>query len=173
MTLDPVIVSIARLAIAWLFIASAVHKLRSLRDFRSVLVSYRLLPDSFVASAAIVVPLVELAIGGAALAQYPLAYVAAGIALLGYAAAMTINLARGRRLLDCGCGGVAQPLSIALVVRNLVLAGVAWLSLSPVAARPLGWIDALTILLGAAVAGVVYAAANELMAARARLEEWV
>jgi uncharacterized membrane protein YphA (DoxX/SURF4 family) len=173
MTLDPVIVSIARLCIAWLFIVSAAHKLRSLREFRGVLSTYRLLPESLVAAVAVVVPLVELVIGGAALAQYRLAYVAAGIVLLGYATAMAINLARGRRLLDCGCGGVAQPLSMVLVARNVVLVAVAWLAFAPVLARPLGWIDALTILLGTAVAGTVYAAANELMAARARLEEWV
>jgi uncharacterized membrane protein YphA (DoxX/SURF4 family) len=173
MTLDPVIVSIARLCIAWLFVASSVHKLRSLREFRGVLVSYRLLPERLVAPVATVVPLVELAIGVGALAQYRPAYLAAGLVLFGYATAMAINLSRGRRLLDCGCGGVAQPLSITLVARNLLLVGVAWLSFASVVARPLGWIDALTILLGAAVAGTVYAAANELMAARARLEEWV
>ncbi len=33
-----------------------------------------------------------------------------------------LNLLRGRRFIDCGCGGAAQPLSIGLVLRNVVLA---------------------------------------------------
>ena len=42
--------------------------------------------------------------------------------LLAYAAVMAINLVRGRRFIDCGCGGAAQPLSLGLVLRNVVLA---------------------------------------------------
>jgi len=173
MTLDPVIVSIARLAIAWLFLASAVHKLRGLREFRGVLAAYRMLPDWAIAPAAIVIALLELAIGAAALAQYAPAYAAAGAVLIGYAALMAVNLARGHRLIDCGCGGVAQPLSGALVLRNLVVAGAAWLALLPLQPRPLGWIDAVSVLLGTGIFGALYAASNELLAARARLEEWV
>jgi uncharacterized membrane protein YphA (DoxX/SURF4 family) len=173
MTLDPVIAAIARLTIAWLFLASAVHKLRELREFRGVLIAYRILPEWLVAPAALAIVLFELAIGAAALAQYAPAYAAAGAVLIGYAALMAVNLARGHRLIDCGCGGSAQPLSGALVLRNLVVAGVAGLALVPVLPRPLGWIDAVSILFGAAAFGVLYAATNELLAARARLEEWV
>jgi hypothetical protein len=35
---------------------------------------------------------------------------------------MAFNLAQGRRLLDCGCGGAPLALSWSLVVRNAVLA---------------------------------------------------
>ena len=53
---------------------------------------------------------------------------AAGIAalLLGlYAAGIVVNLRRGRRHIDCGCGvgSRAQPISAGLVVRNTVLIG--------------------------------------------------
>jgi hypothetical protein len=173
MMVDPVIASIVRLCIAWLFLASAVHKLRAPREFRGVLAAYRMLPERLVMPVSIAIVLLELAIGGAALAQFSLAYAAAAAVLIGYAALMAINLARGHRLIDCGCGGVAQPLSGALVLRNLVVAAAAWLALLPASSRPLGWIDAVSILFGATVFGALYAAGNELLAARARLEEWV
>ena len=37
---------------------------------------------------------------------------------------MAINIQRGRTTIECGCGGAAQPLSWALVVRNGLLASI-------------------------------------------------
>ena len=78
-----------------------------------------------------------------------------GLALVGvspllvYAAAVGMNLARGRRDIDCGCAGFGRRQSLHewLLARNLlyvVIAGGA--ALVPVA-RPLTWFDALTALL--------------------------
>ncbi len=173
MTIDPVIVAIVRVGLGWLFIASAAHKFADAAEFRSVLAMYRVLPDRLVAIAARVIAVVEAGIGLGALLQQAWAYVAAVAVLLGYAAAMGVNLARGRRFIDCGCGGTAQPLSVGLVVRNLALAVGAIAAMAPVLERSLGWIDLVTITAGVLVVGAVYGAVNQLLAARARLEEWV
>lgn len=45
--------------------------------------------------------------------------------LAGYAGAMAFALGRGRRRIDCGCGGAPQVVSAATVARNLVLAALA------------------------------------------------
>jgi hypothetical protein len=66
---------------------------------------------------------------------------AAGVLLLAYAAAMGINLWRGRREIDRGCGGSGQGISWALVARNVLLAGLAALAPAPIVARPLGALD--------------------------------
>src|SRR5690554_6059821 len=42
-----------------------------------------------------------------------------------YGAAMAVSLFRGRAEIDRGCGGAAHPVSWLLVLRNLVLAGLA------------------------------------------------
>ena len=74
---------------------------------------------------------------------------AAVVGGLVYAAAVGMNLARGRRDIDCGCAGFGRRQSLHewLLARNLlyvVIAGGA--ALVPVA-RPLTWFDALTALL--------------------------
>ena len=173
MTVDPVIVGIVRFALGWLFLAAGALKLKDMTEFRSVLATYRVLPDRVVGAGAWCVVIVEMATGIGALWQYQAAYAGAVAVLLGYAGAMTINLARGRRFIDCGCGGAAQPLSIGLVLRNVALAGAAMTALVPATQRPLGWLDVVSMATGVLVLAMLYAAINELLAARARLEEWV
>jgi len=173
MTIDPVIATIVQYAYAWLFLAAALHKLADIADFRSVLATYRVLPEASVAAAAWLVVAVEIAIGVGLLLQQRAAYAGGAAVLVGYAAVIGLNLVRGRRFIDCGCGGATQPLSTGLVVRNAMLALVVTIGLVPVASRAIGWIDIVSIVAGVVVAGALYAAANQLLAARARLEEWV
>jgi hypothetical protein len=173
MTIDPVIATIVQYALAWLFLAAAAHKVRDIADFRSVVATYRVLPDAVVGVTAWIVVGVEVAIGIGALLQQRSAFVGAIVVLLGYAALIGINLWRGRRFIDCGCGAAAQPLSLGLVVRNVVLAVAALCALVPTALRAVGWVDIVSMVAGVLVAGTLYAAANQLLAARARLEEWV
>ncbi len=173
MNVDPVIATIIRFALGWLFLAASAHKLRDMVDFRSVLATYRVLPDGLVALAAWLVVAIEACIGLGMLWQFSAAYVGGAAMLLAYAAVMTINLVRGRRFIDCGCGGATQPLSVGLVVRNVVLAAAALIALVPAPARPLGWLDIVSMVAGVLVLGTLYAATNQLLAARARLEEWV
>ena len=173
MTFDPVIVLVVRLGLALLLLGAAFQKLRDIGDFRVVLATYRVLPDRFVGVAAWIVVAFEVVVGIGALLQIRPAYVGAIVLLLGYAGAMALNLWRGRRLIDCGCGGGVQPLTIGLVVRNVVLAVGASVALSPAFVRPLGWLDFVSVTGGTAMLVLLYAATNQLLAARARLEEWV
>ncbi len=173
MSIDPVIPLIASLGLGWLFFAAASHKLHDMGDFRVVLATYRVLPDALIGFAAWVVVGVEVAVGIGVLLQRVEALVAAIALLLGYAAAMGLNIARGRRDIDCGCGGTAQPLSLGLVARNAILALGTAIALLPSSERALHWLDFVSVIAATAVLGLLYAATNQLLAARARLEEWV
>jgi uncharacterized membrane protein YphA (DoxX/SURF4 family) len=173
MTLDPALLLVVRFALGALFVSSALHKLRDVVTFERTLGAYRLVPQRLVRPLARAVPALEAAIGLGALLQYAPAYGLAMAVLGGYAAAMAINLLRGRRTIDCGCGGDRQPISWALVVRNGVLVATAALALQPAASRALGWVDAVTVVCGVLVCALLYGAFNQVLAARARLEEWV
>lgn len=173
MSVDPVIVMIARFGVAWLFLAAALHKVRDSGDFRAVLAIYDVVPDRVVGAVAKLIIAVECVIAAGALAQYRPAYAGAAFVLFCYAGAIGVNLLRGRRFIDCGCGGAAQPLSAGLVVRNIVLSVGAFIALLPTLPRPLGWLDVLSVVAGGAVLGALYAATNQLLAARAQFEEWV
>lgn len=102
-----------------------------------IVANYRLLPDPLVVPVARALPFVEIALavallgGGQRLAVLPAAL------LMGiFAAAMAINILRGRNHIDCGCGRsqLRQPLSWLLVGRNLALAAIALPRLLPTAA---------------------------------------
>ena len=173
MTLDPVIVLVARFAIGWLFVAGGVVKLRDMREFERSLAGYRLVPASLERIAAWTVVALELAIGIGAFAQARLGLLGALALLAAYAAAIAVNLVRGRRFIDCGCGGAAQPLSGGLVARNAVLIAIVLLALAEPGVRALSWLDGLSVIAGVLVCGTLYGAINQLLAARARLEEWV
>lgn len=129
---DPVVILAARGAFALLFASAAWHKLRDRAAFAAVLAAYRVLPAGVVAVAGVGVAMVELATAAAWLAPGTTVYAArATVALLAaYAVAIGVNLARGRRSIDCGCGigGAAQPIGEGLVARNLLLGLAAWLT---------------------------------------------
>jgi methylamine utilization protein MauE len=173
MMLDPVIVLIARFALGALFVAGAVDKLKDVGAFERALAGYRLVPETFERAAAWAIAAVEVPIGIGAFAQQPAALLAAVALLAVYAAAIGVNLVRGRRFIDCGCGGAAQPLSGGLVVRNVALIAVGMIALAAPSARSLSWVDAVTVIAGVFLCAAIYGAANQLLAARARLEEWI
>lgn len=116
---------VIRLALAMLFAAAALAKLRQSRDFHATVLAYQLLPPRQAMGIAVILPWTEAAIALGLIAGFSVAaYAAAGL-LLVYALAMAVNLGRGRRNIDCGCGAAPQALSIWLVVRNILLAGAA------------------------------------------------
>lgn len=171
MSIDVAIVICARTATALLFAAALAHKLWNFGEFTQTLAQYLrglrvagAAPVSLIAVAVLalegVVVVACLAPGGRMLA--------AGLAcatLLGYAAAMEINIRRGNTLLDCGCswGSARQPVSHALVVRNLLLAVGALAMALPQAARELGFFDLASIGVATLALACLYTAANQLL----------
>ncbi|CAB5692019.1 Methylamine utilisation protein MauE [Delftia tsuruhatensis] len=122
--------SLAQLSLVLLlgavFALAAAGKLAAWHELPGVVGNFRVLPQRLVRPVALLLPVAETAI--AAGLQVPAARGAAawGAAalLLVFAAALAINLRRGRREIDCGCfrSDLRQPVSAALVLRNLLLA---------------------------------------------------
>ena len=92
----------------------------------------------------------------------------AGLLVL-YAVAMAINLWRGKRNIDCGCGGDGQSLSWALVLRNAVLAGLALGVSGPAGERDFEWLDGVTLVGGVLAFYVLYLLVDELLRQSTRL----
>jgi hypothetical protein len=169
MTLDPAIFWVARIGLAGVFALALGHKLRDPVRFRATLADYQIVPAALVAPSAAGVAAAEFATL-CALALPPLdpAGPLAAIALLGaYSLAIALNLARGRRDIDCGCLGPGrrQPLSAWLLARNGALAAAAAALVTPHALRALLWLDALTIAGGVIALTLLWNAANRLAAA--------
>lgn len=176
-TLDPAIQLALRGAAACLFGSAAAHKLRDPAGFRAALDAYGLLPESAVAPSvfALIATEAAIAIGCVLPASGATACLLGALLLALYSVAIGINLVRGRRAIDCGCGGPggARPLRADLLARNAgvaVLLCAAALESDP---RTLVWLDAATIggaiaMLALLYAGIDVAAAN---AARLQMED--
>jgi len=166
MAVDPVLSLVGRGALSLLFGWAAVHKLRDVQGFRAALAGYELMPPVWTVPMGALVIGAELGIAaGLWLPRVAGAAALAGAVLLAlYGGAMAVNLRRGRRDIDCGCGGPAgrQPISAWLVGRNAGLASVAVFSALPVAARPLVWVDFITVAAAVATTALLYAAADQL-----------
>ena len=168
MHIDPIFIIASALAIAALLASAATHKLRAPARFAKQLADYQLLPDALVRFGARVMPLLELAIAFALLVPVSRSWAAlsaAGLIAL-YAAAIGINLWRGRGDIDCGCAGPdqAQPLRPILLLRNSVLIALALLASVAPLARDLNLFDGFVTIAASAVALLVYAAADGLLA---------
>jgi hypothetical protein len=167
MILDPALALTLALLLAAIFAAAAIAKLRGVEVFAGMLANYRLLPDALVQPLAYLLPIVEL---GTALhlllpATRPAAAVVAVLLLLLFAAAMAVNLARGRRDIDCGCfvGRLRQRLSWPLVARNLLLAaGAVLLAAAETGGRALGVLDGVTVAAALGSLLLLYAAGDRL-----------
>ena len=165
---DPIFIIASAIAIAVLLASAATHKVRAPARFARQLADYQLLPASLVRPIARLVPLLELAIAFALLVPVSRGWAALSAAslLALYAAAIGINLWRGRRDIDCGCAGPdqAQPLRPVLLLRNSVLVVLALLaSVAPIA-RDMTVFDGFVTVAAAAVALLIYAAADGLLA---------
>lgn len=171
--LDPVVGAVLRAALAWLLLSSALHKARDAAGFRAALAGYGLLPQRAVAAAAAALAAAEAGLGAALLVPGSGPAPAAGAAALFalYAGAMLAALAAGRRGIACGCAGPAAELRLgpALAARNGLLVAVAFAAALPTAARPLVWLDAVTLAGGVAALASLYAAAELSLAQAARL----
>ena len=177
--IDPLLVRAISLACALLLLLSAWHKVAARDRFSAALGDYRLLPAALLQPATVLIPAFEAVLGVAWLAGYePGAVAMLTAALLAlYAAAIAINLWRGRVHISCGCGfggapGTEQQLSWWLVVRNVLLGAVAVLATLPAARRELGLYDWLTVVLALAACGTLYAGASQLLRNGTAINSW-
>jgi len=163
--IDPVFAWVARLALAGVFAAAALHKWRDLSAFSAALGAHRLVPDAVVPALARAFAACETAVAAGLVwtASAALAAGAAAALLALYSGAIAINLARGRREIDCGCSARPQPLSRGLLVRNALLAAAALPAGFPATARELVWVDALSAAAGAGALAFVWLAAQSLV----------
>lgn len=156
---------VARLTIAVIFALAAFHAMRGWAVFGGIVEQYRIAPRWLARIAARFLPPLELAAAALLLPRTSSAGAVLGLCLMAlFTVAITVNLARGRVSIDCGCGGASgQQLSSGLVLRNLVVTVglvVAWL------APPSGVVDGVTTIavIGASLALIaLYFAANQLM----------
>jgi hypothetical protein len=139
--LDPLPHLTIALSLAALFAASTLHKLLALEEWPGVVRNFRLVPDVIAIPIAAAVLCAEALVAGALLwsPTRQAGGCAAAALLVTYAAAIWINLRRGRTRIDCGCFGSRrrQGISAWMVVRNLLLALVVLTLLLPTSHRPL------------------------------------
>src|SRR5215212_5915970 len=137
---DPAVSHLLALCGALLFGAAAFAKVRSFAMFCANLGEYRILPARVTAVAAVAISCLEFAVAVGLLwsGTRSLAAALGAVLLIAYAAAIAVNLIRGRRDLDCGCG--YEPTAIAgwMVIRNVVLAALFTLLQMPLSSRELG-----------------------------------
>ena len=169
--MDPALEHVLRGGLGLLLATGAAQKLRDLPRFRAAVEGYALLPVRAAAAAAPGFALAEAGLAAAlwlpaALGVRALALAAAAALFAVYGAAIGVNLARGRRAIDCGCGGPAarMPLSGWLVARNALLAAAALACAGGAAPRALAAADAITIAGGVAAAVLLWTASHGLLA---------
>lgn len=155
---------------AVLFARAALHKAWDFTEFTGFVQDYRLVPDGAVplvgalllaAEAAVVLALMAPGLRSPAL-------IAAAALLAGYGLAMGINIARGRRHVECGCGGAVQVLGPALLLRNGVLAGLMLLG-AALPGQPLSVAETLAALAAGLIVFAGYVMADQLLSNAAYL----
>jgi hypothetical protein len=167
MMLDPAIGLLLAAAIALLFASASAHKLRDLKRFEEIFSAYGLLTGVARLRLSWSVPVLELAVAGGLLFDESRPCAASvGIALLlTYAAAIAVNLKRGRRDLACGCGGPDErrPIAPWMVWRNILIASCLAVTFAPWTTRPLNLTDAVTVVFGLLTLALVYLCMDQLM----------
>jgi methylamine utilization protein MauE len=116
--------TVAACLISLVLVRALLHKVSRPAELTGVIRNYRLVPHGLVPLTAVAVVVCEACAAlGLVLPQTraPAALLACALLLI-YAAAMGINLLRGRTNINCGCGGAAEGISGLHVLRNLALA---------------------------------------------------
>ena len=167
---DPGLLLAARWILAAVFAVGVAHKLTAPRAFAITLAGYRLLPARLARPAALIVIAAEAMTTLFLVANRPGGGTAAALLLAVYTIALTLNLVRGRRDIDCGCSGpqLRQTLSWRLPVRNVLLLTLAVVAARTAAERQLAALDWLTAGVAALAFASLYFAIERLAAIRAR-----
>lgn len=171
MTLEPMAMAFSVTLLTIVFLLSGANKLQALHTFEGVVYNFRLLPEVLVRPFAYSLPFIELALAVAFLIPAARTYAGWSAAvLLGiFTLAVSINLLRGRREIDCGCfsSELKQRLSSWLLLRNIILIGLALWAANSTVAAPYALANIEESLLGIATAVmvvIIYAAATMLSA---------
>lgn len=158
--MDPLLELTVAWSLAVLFAASTAHKLAALGEWPGVVRNYRVLPAALARPAAGMLLLAGAFTAAALLwpATRRIGARAAAAELVLFAAAMAINLRRGRWSIDCGCFGsrLRQGIAAWMVVRNLVLALLALSLLLPARPRELTVLDIATAVAAVATLSFLY-----------------
>ena len=175
--LDPVISTILSIGFGLMLLLAAVHKLSAPGRFRAILAEYRVLPSALVAPVALLLPILEVALGLAWLFSSMPAWMPTIALLTLYTLGITTNLLRGRVHISCGCGfgkstGSDDALHPGLVVRNFMLMFAAAGAALPVSTRAVGTLDYVTLIAALLVVMLVFAAANQLVRNAAAIRSW-
>jgi uncharacterized membrane protein YphA (DoxX/SURF4 family) len=163
-TIDPAIRGLCALALALIFGASGILKLRDLEMFEGSLANYQLAPPWLEKPLAYLLPIIECISAIGLLTRptrTPAAWMLLGLLVI-FTCAVAINLARGRSNIDCGCFGPAlrQELSGWMLVRNLALTILTVAVILPAGNRAIEALDVVTIVFGATTLVILYASAN-------------
>ena len=121
--------SVVVIAICTLFIGvfgpALLHKVRERPRFSAALHAYQILPSSMVTPVVWLLILAEIVVTVGLIITPELALRWALCLFAGYGVAIAINVARGRSEIDCGCGDEPTPVSWRVLLRNMVLVGLA------------------------------------------------
>ncbi len=174
LAIDVVIARACGTAVALILLIGAIDKLRDRELFEAIVENYRVLPAGAASRwFALLLPATEIAAAG--LLLWPPLRAAGALGAVGLLAlfsfAIAANLVRGRRDVDCGCGGASgrQTLSWWLVARNAVLALLAVIGAGEGAARATAWLDAFTAVAGTLALLALYVFFNQIGANAPRL----
>jgi hypothetical protein len=175
MLMDPAISLALSLPLAALLLAGAAHKALEFGAFVRAVRDYRLAPNA--AAPLIATAAVTAEIAASAGLVWPTTramagFLAAGL-FLAYGAAIAINLARGRKEIDCGCsfGRGGKGLSALLLWRNGALALAAAAATLPSSSRAVGLFDLLSIAFFGATLAALYLAGEAMRVNHLRFEE--
>ena len=173
LTLDPVLVHAAAGTMACIFLLGAIAKLVDVPLFTALMENYGLLPRWLLKPVAWLLPMLE---GLAGVLLLPTATRLAGaslaLALLAIVSgAVAINLVRGQRRIDCGCGGDSLELSEGLLARNAILGLLLLVAMQTPSARPTVWLDVVSTLMATVFLLGLIKAVNLWLGHQSKLDE--
>jgi hypothetical protein len=160
--------------LVWLFTTAVVHKARAPRYYLRLVAHYAPVKTGL-RLLVWLISLLEFSI--AALLLLPglhnAGLAAAALVLVAYAAIMSWQVARGQTDLECGCAGPGSTLRVgwALVVRNLICAGLAALAMTSSAAFPTGPGSLVLALIIAVLLITAYLTCEQAIASAQAMEE--
>jgi Methylamine utilisation protein MauE len=165
--LDPAFGYLIIAGIALLFASAGARKLQDLARFTEIFAAYRVIPVAVARRLAWLIPCLELSVAITLLWEPSrrMAVISAIAVLVAYASGLGLNLLRGRRDLECGCGAARDRRAIAawMIWRNLILAAALGIATLPWSPRPFNPTDFLTVMGGLIVGAALYAAVDRLL----------